>query len=566
MYTFTYSNKQKDEFEEVNRMFRTKSKKWIACLLVVVISALMLPVSVFAAEYDQGIDVTADDYTDRQGYKWDSATNTLTLTNVTLIGDGTGKGILLPQGEVTIVLEGENIIQGFSEGVAQKNNNSSKDNLLQITGSGSLTVSQCNFMSSGSFENVTVDGAKLVGNNTNGLVMNGNFVAKNGAYIDLSVADGDSNAWNPIYANGNIEIYDSTLISHSGATGGIWTVGVGKDSSLLKFVNSNITLNDSGWGAQSGSVQNPNGSVYIENSTITVNSAAGVFANNSAEVVGNVKFITENNKQILRTNTGEITLNLGEQADFQGYINAKGTEVTFPTDYILAENWEIAAGRTLTIPEGVTLTLSDGVNITKAEGSQIINHGTILVPCDALNAVEVDGGNAPAKHHSFNNYISNHDATCSQDGTETSVCDNCDVTDTRVATGSALGHNYNEVWSNDAGQHWHECTICHEKKDIADHSFAWIVDKEATETEAGSKHEECTVCGFAKAAVEIPLTGTTETTGSNTSTGNENINSSGDAVSPQTGDNSILGVCLVLLVSAGGLALTAIVTKKRKVQ
>lgn len=334
----------------------------------------------------------------------------------------------------------------------------------------------------------------------------------------------------------------------------------------MKFVNSNITLNDSGWGAQSGSVQNPNGNVYIENSTITVNSVAGVFANNSAEVVGNVKFITENNKQILRTNTGEITLNLGEQADFQGYINEKGTEVTFPTDYILAENWEIAAGRTLTIPEGVTLTLSDGVSITKAEGSQIINNGTILVPCDALNAVEVDGGNAPAEHHSFNNYISNNDATCTQDGTETSVCDNCDVTDTRVATGSALGHNYNEVWSNDEGQHWHECTICHEKKETADHSFAWIVDKEATETEAGSKHEECTVCGFAKAAVEIPLTGTTETTGSNTSTGNGNINSAGDAASPQTGDNSILGLCLVLLVSAGGLTLTAIVMKKRKAQ
>lgn len=545
-------------------MFRTKSKKGIACLLAVVISALMLPVSVFAAEYDQDIDVTADDYTDREGYTWDSATNTLTLTNVTLTGDGTGKGILLPQGKVTIVLEGENIIQDFSEGFAQKNSSSTKGNSLEIKGSGSLTVSQCNYMSSGSFEDVTVDGVKLVGDNTNGLVMNGNFVAKNGAYIDLSVADGNNNAWNPIYANGNIEIYDSTLMSHSGATGGIWAVGVGKDSSLLKFVNSNITLNDSGWGAQSGSVQNPNGNVYIENSTITVNSVAGVFANNSTEVVGNVKFITENNKQILRTNTGEITLNLGEQADFQGYINEKGTEVTFPTDYILAENWEIAAGRTLTIPEGVKLTLSDGVSITKAEGSQIINNGTILVPCDALNAVEVDGGNAPAEHHSFNNYISNNDATCTQDGTETSVCDNCDVTDTRVATGSALGHNYNEVWSNDEGQHWHECTICHEKKETADHSFAWIVDKEATETEAGSKHEECTVCGFAKAAVEIPLTGTTETTGSNTSTGNGNINSAGDAASPQTGDNSILGLCLVLLVSAGGLALTAIVMKKEK--
>ncbi|MFQ7027074.1 MAG: hypothetical protein ACLRRA_09065 [Acutalibacteraceae bacterium] len=36
-----------------------------------VITALMLPISVFAAEYDQGIDVTADDYTDREGYTWD---------------------------------------------------------------------------------------------------------------------------------------------------------------------------------------------------------------------------------------------------------------------------------------------------------------------------------------------------------------------------------------------------------------------------------------------------------------------------------------------------------------
>ena len=102
------------------------------------------------------------------------------MTNVTLTGEGTGKGILRPQGEVTIVLEGENIIQGFAEGLAQKSSSSTKGNSLEIKGSGSLTVSQCNYMSSGSFEDVTVDGAKIVGDNTNGLVMNGNFVAKNG--------------------------------------------------------------------------------------------------------------------------------------------------------------------------------------------------------------------------------------------------------------------------------------------------------------------------------------------------------------------------------------------------
>ncbi len=65
--------------------------------------------------------------------------------------------------------------------------------------------------------------------------------------------------------------------------------------------------------------------------------------------------------------------------------------------------------------------------------------------------------------------------------------------------------------------------------------------------------------------MEIPLTGTTETTGSDTSTGKGNINSAGDAASPQTGENSILGVmsCAVSRI-AGGLALTAIVMKKKK--
>ena len=106
----------------------------------------MLPISVFAAEYDQGIDVTADDYTDREGYTWDSATNTLTLTNVTLTGEGTGKGILLPQGEVTIVLEGENIIQGLLRDWRKKVVVPQKGNSLEIKGSGSLTVSQCNYI------------------------------------------------------------------------------------------------------------------------------------------------------------------------------------------------------------------------------------------------------------------------------------------------------------------------------------------------------------------------------------------------------------------------------------
>ena len=66
----------------------------------------------------------------------------------------------------------------------------------------------------------------------------------------------------------------------------------------------------------------------------------------------------------------------------------------------------------------------------------------------------------------------------------------------------------NTGWHSDDNNHWNTCA-CGAKLNEAAHTFEWVIDKEATETEAGSKHEECTVCGYAKAAVEIPATGTT---------------------------------------------------------
>ena len=66
----------------------------------------------------------------------------------------------------------------------------------------------------------------------------------------------------------------------------------------------------------------------------------------------------------------------------------------------------------------------------------------------------------------------------------------------------------NTGWHSDDNNHWNACA-CGAKLNEAAHTFEWVIDKQPTETEAGSKHEECTVCGYAKAAVEIPATGTT---------------------------------------------------------
>ena len=94
----------------------------------------------------------------------------------------------------------------------------------------------------------------------------------------------------------------------------------------------------------------------------------------------------------------------------------------------------------------------------------------------------------PALGHSFTNYISDNNATCTEDGTETAKCDRCEVTDTRTDEGSALGHDWAEEWTTDGTSHWHECSRCDEINDKANHSGG-----EATCTNPA----ECEVCGVA---------------------------------------------------------------------
>ena len=143
------------------------------------------------------------------------------------------------------------------------------------------------------------------------------------------------------------------------------------------------------------------------------------------------------------------------------------------------------------------------------------------------------GESIPALGHSFTNYISNKDATCTADGTKTAKCDHCDATDTVTDTDSKLGHNYVGVvtnstcteqgytthtcsrckdsyvdtyvdalghtvteWEYGDSTHWHICTACGEKLDEAEHTASdWIIDREASMQITGEKHKECTICG-----------------------------------------------------------------------
>ena len=121
--------------------------------------------------------------------------------------------------------------------------------------------------------------------------------------------------------------------------------------------------------------------------------------------------------------------------------------------------------------------------------------------------------------HSFTNYVSNGDATCTEDGTKTAKCDRCDVTDTIVDEGSALGHNTTDVpgkkpTCTETGlTDGYKCSVCGEvfikQQEIPalGHSFGqWSVTKAATCTENGEEIRACDACGHTETRV-IEATG-----------------------------------------------------------
>ena len=170
------------------------------------------------------------------------------------------------------------------------------------------------------------------------------------------------------------------------------------------------------------------------------------------------------------------------------------------------------------------------------------------------------------------------DATCTEEGNKAYyICDGCDkwfedaegtseITDKTSVIIPAADHTLSD-WKADDNSHWHECE-CGYKADVAQHSFKWVIDKEANATQKGAKHEECTVCGYKRAAVEIPATGSTvapTTTPATTPKKDSTTTTSASAVkNPKTGDNSNVFLWIVLLLISGGTVSCMIVCDKKR--
>ncbi len=77
----------------------------------------------------------------------------------------------------------------------------------------------------------------------------------------------------------------------------------------------------------------------------------------------------------------------------------------------------------------------------------------------AIALISCGEGEPCQSGHSFGDYVSDGNATCTADGTKTAVCSACDATDTKADVGLKKSHSFTSFVSS-GDYHYRECEIC----------------------------------------------------------------------------------------------------------
>ena len=271
--------------------------------------------------------------------------------------------------------------------------------------------------------------------------------SSNAVYSEGSITIDDSIAWvegvsrdayPALYAYGDISVSASMLTAKSAGMRGI-------------FTDADMTISDSTVTA-SGTTEEGMvvvGALAVENSTL--------HASTSSDNEMKPALVTEQ----LRVVASEVTLEGG--LDLSGWYDlstdnaelviepAANELVEFKVD---AQNRDGSAAAHFR-EEGSDSPYDARVELTEAQmnwlgayryihiGEHVHEGGTATCSAGAVcDDCGREYGVVDPNAHSFTHYVSNNDATCTGDGTETADCDNgCGATDTRVMQGSALGHD-----------------------------------------------------------------------------------------------------------------------------
>lgn len=267
---------------------------------------------------------------------------------------------------------------------------------------------------------------------------------------------------------GTMNIYGGTIRDNTakGNGGGIWTNINGFIISGNSVIENNTAVNGGGVFYQGDSSSN-----------MTISESARISGNTATGNGGGIYF---KNKGTLTMNGGSITGNTATGDG--GGVYFGGDIFSISGGVEINSNTKNSANNNVYLPTNKSITIAGALT-----GSNPIGVTTEKTP-DASNYVRIASGSK--------NYAAPEKFSYENDSTPVSATSQNNSTADLVV----CQHNWNSTWSSDLYSHWHECSICKGKRDIAAHTYDQQVKTKAYEKSSatclsGTTYYMSCVCG-----------------------------------------------------------------------
>lgn len=298
------------------------------------------------------------------------------------------------------------------------------------------------------------------------------------------------------HTSGTFTMYGGTISNnHSEADAGGVTVWGGGAMNIDSGTIRDNTADGSGGGICTNSNEfKISGNSVIENNTAVMGggvfyhgySSSNMTISESARISGNTA--TGNGGGIYFKNEGTLTMNGGSISG--NTTTGDGGGVYFGGDtFSISGNLDISGNKKAGADNNVYLPTNKYITIVGAlTGSKPIGVTTEKTP-DASNYVRIASGyknDAAPEKFSYENDSTPVSATISKNGSTADLV--------------VCKHNWNSTWSSDSFSHWHDCSICKGKWDIAAHTYDQQVKTKAYEKSSatclsGTTYYMSCVCG-----------------------------------------------------------------------
>lgn len=267
---------------------------------------------------------------------------------------------------------------------------------------------------------------------------------------------------------GTMNIYGGTIRDNTakGNGGGIWTNINGFIISGNSVIENNTAVNGGGVFYQGDSSSN-----------MTISESARISGNTATGNGGGIYF---KNKGTLTMNGGSITGNTATGDG--GGVYFGGDIFSISGGVEINSNTKNSANNNVYLPTNKSITIVGALT-----GSNPIGVTTEKTP-DASNYVRIASGSK--------NYAAPEKFSYENDSTPVSATSQNNSTADLVV----CQHNWNSTWRSDSYSHWHDCSICKGKGDMAAHTYDQQVKTKAYEKSSatclsGTTYYMSCVCG-----------------------------------------------------------------------